>query len=137
MAQEIRTGLSHEVRDAVTAANTAKAMGSGCLEVFATPAMCCLMEKAASDLMDSLLDEGSTSVGTALNIAHSAATPVGMQVRAVAEITGVEGRRISFKVTAFDEAGEIGSGPHARYSVFKEKFQQKADSKQERKSALG
>ena len=133
MAQEIRTGLSHEVRDAVTAANTAKAMGSGCLEVFATPAMCCLMEKAASDLMDSLLDEGSTSVGTALNIAHSAATPVGMQVRAVAEITGVEGRRISFKVTAaFDEAGEIGSGTHERFIVFKEKFQQKADSKLER-----
>ena len=132
MAQEIRTGLSHEVRDAVTAANTAKAMGSGCLEVFVTPAMCCLMEKAASDLMDSLLDEGSTSVGTALNIAHSAATPVGMQVRAVAEITGVEGRRISFKVTAFDEAGEIGSGTHERFIVFKEKFQQKADSKLER-----
>ena len=89
------------------------------------------MEKAASDLMDSLLDEGSTSVGTALNIAHSAATPVGMQVRAVAEITGVEGRRISFKVTAFDEAGEIGSGTHERFIVFKEKFQQKADSKLE------
>ena len=132
MAQEIRTGLSHEVRDAVTAANTAKAMGSGCLEAFATPAMCCLMAEAASDLMDSLLDEGSTSVGTALNIAHSAATPVGMQVRAVAEITGVEGRRISFKVTAFDEAGEIGSGTHERFIVFKEKFQQKADSKLER-----
>ena len=131
MAQEIRTGLSHEVRDAVTAANTAKAMGSGCLEVFATPAMCCLMEKAASDLMDSLLDEGSTSVGTALNIAHRAATTVGMQVRAVAEITGVEGRRISFKVAAFDEAGEIGSGTHERFIVFKEKFQQKANSKLE------
>ena len=131
MAQEIRTGLSHEVRDAVTAANTAKAMGSGCLEVFATPAMCCLMEKAASDLMDSLLDEGSTSVGTALNIAHSAATPVGMQVRAVAEITGVEGRRISFKVAAVDEAGKIGCGTHERFIVFKEKFQQKADSKLE------
>ena len=131
MAQEIKTGLSHEVRDVVTAANTAKAMGSGCLEVFATPAMCCLMEKAASDLMDSLLDEVSTSVGTALNIAHSAATPVGMQVRAVAEITGVEGRRISFKVAAFDEAGEIGSGTHERFIVFKEKFQQKADSKLE------
>ena len=131
MAPVTRTGLSHKVRDAVTAANTAKAMGSGCLEVFATPAMCCLMEKAASDLMDSLLDEGSTSVGTALNIAHSAATPVGMQVRAVAEITGVEGRRISFKVAAFDEAGEIGSGTHERFIVFKEKFQQKADSKLE------
>lgn len=129
MAQEIRTGLSHEVRDAVTAANTAKAMGSGCLEVFATPAMCCLMEKAASDLMDSLLDEGSTSVGTALNIAHSAATPVGMQVRAVAEITGVEGRRISFKVTAFDEAGEIGSGTHQRVLVTAQKFLDKTYEK--------
>ncbi len=129
MAQEIKPGLSREACTAVTAENTARAMGSGCLEVFATPAMCCLMEKAASDLMDSLLEEGSTSVGTALNVAHSAATPVGMQVKAVAEITGVEGRKISFKVTAFDEAGEIGSGTHERFIVFKEKFQQKADNK--------
>lgn len=129
MAQEIKTGLSHEVNDVVTAANTAKAMGSGCLNVFATPAMCCLMEKAASELMDSLLEEGSTSVGISLSVAHSAATPVGMQVRALAEITGVEGRKVSFKVTAFDEAGEIGSGIHERFIVFKEKFQQKADSK--------
>lgn len=132
MAQEIKAGLFREVCTAVTAANTARAMGSGCLEVFATPAMCCLMEQAASELMDSLLEEGSTSVGTALNVAHTAATPVGMQVRAVAEITGVEGRKISFKVTAFDEAGEIGSGIHERFIVFKEKFQSKADSKLER-----
>ena len=132
MAQEIKTGRFREACTAVTAANTARAMSSGCLEVFATPAMCCLMEQAASELMDSLLEEGSTSVGTALNVAHTAATPVGMQVRAVAEITGVEGRRISFKVTAFDEAGEIGSGTHERFIVFKEKFQQKADSKLER-----
>ena len=132
MAQEIKAGLFREACTAVTAANTARAMGSGCLEVFATPAMCCLMEQAASELMDSLLEEGSTSVGTALNVAHTAATPVGMQVRAVAEITGVEGRKISFKVTAFDEAGEIGSGIHERFIVFKEKFQQKADSKLER-----
>ena len=132
MAQEIKAGLFREACTAVTAANTARAMGSGCLEVFATPAMCCLMEQAASELMDSLLEEGSTSVGTALNVAHTAATPVGMQVRAVAEITGVEGRKISFKVTAFDEAGEIGSGTHERFIVFKEKFQSKADSKLER-----
>lgn len=129
MAQEIRAGLSREARAAVTADNTARVMGSGCLNVFATPAMCCLMEKAASELMDSLLEEGSTSVGISLSVAHSAATPVGMQVRALAEITGVEGRKVSFKVTAFDEAGEIGSGTHERFVVFKEKFQQKADSK--------
>lgn len=129
MAQEIKAGLTNEAYTVVTKENTAQALGSGCLAVFATPAMCCLMEKAASDLMDSLLEEGSTSVGTALNIVHSAATPVGMKVRAAAEITAVEGRRVSFKVTAFDEAGEIGSGTHERFIVFKEKFQAKADGK--------
>lgn len=129
MAKEIKVGLTNEVKTAVTEENIASTMGSGCLRVFATPAMCCLMEKAASDLMDSLVDDGSTTVGTALNIAHTAATPVGMEVTATAEITSVEGRKISFRVTARDEAGEIGSGTHERFIVFKEKFQAKTDAK--------
>lgn len=129
MAKEIKVGLTNEVKTAVTEENIASTMGSGCLRVFATPAMCCLMEKAASDLMDSLVDDGSTTVGTALNIAHTAATPVGMDVTATAEITAVEGRKISFRVTARDEAGEIGSGTHERFIVFKEKFQAKTDVK--------
>lgn len=129
MAKEIKVGLTNEVKATVTEANIASTMGSGCLRVFATPAMCCLMEKAASDLMDSIVDDGSTTVGTALNIAHTAATPVGMEVTATAEITAVEGRKISFRVTARDEAGEIGSGTHERFIVFKEKFQAKTDAK--------
>lgn len=129
MANEIKVGLTNEVKATVSEANIASTMGSGCLRVFATPAMCCLMEKAASELMDSLVDEGSTTVGTALNIAHTAATPVGMEVAATAEITAVEGCKISFKVTARDEAGEIGSGTHERFIVFKEKFQAKTDAK--------
>ncbi len=129
MDKEIKVGLVNEAKTIVTEENIASTMGSGCLRVFATPAMCCLMEKAASELMDSLVEEGSTTVGTALNIAHTAATPVGMEVVAKAEITAVEGRKISFKVTAFDEAGEIGYGTHERFIVFKEKFQAKTDGK--------
>ncbi len=129
MDKEIKVGLVNEAKTIVTEENIASTMGSGCLRVFATPAMCCLMEKAASDLMDSLVDEGSTTVGTALNIVHTAATPVGMEVVAKAEVTAVEGRKISFKVVASDEAGEIGSGTHERFIVFKEKFQAKTDGK--------
>lgn len=129
MAQEIQVGLTNKAETVVSAENTAKTMGSGCLNVFATPAMCALMEKAASDLLASLLDEASTTVGTALSIAHSAATPVGMKVTATAEITAVEGRKISFKVIAHDEAGEIGAGTHERFIVYKEKFQAKTDAK--------
>ncbi len=129
MDKEIKVGLVNEAKTIVTEKNIASTMGSGCLRVFATPAMCCLMEKAASELMDSLVEEGSTTVGTALNIAHTAATPVGMEVVAKAEITAVEGRKISFKVTASDEAGEIGYGTHERFIVFKEKFQAKTDGK--------
>ena len=129
MAKEIKVGLVNEARTQVTEANIASTMGSGSLRVFATPAMCCLMEKAASDLMDSLVEEGSTTVGTALNIAHIAATPIGMEVVATAEITAVEGRKISFRVTARDESCEIGAGTHERFIVFKEKFQAKTDAK--------
>ncbi len=129
MDKEIKVGLVNEAKTIVTEENIASTMGSGCLRVFATPAMCCLMEKAASELMDSLVEEGSTTVGTALNIAHTAATPVGMEVVAKAEITAVEGRKISFKITASDEAGEIGYGTHERFIVFKEKFQAKTDGK--------
>lgn len=129
MAQEIKIGLTNEVSEMVTESNTATAMGSGVLKVYATPAMCALMEKAASDLMDTLVDEGNTTVGISLNIAHNAATPVGMKVSAKAEITAVDGRKISFKVTASDEAGEIGCGTHDRFIVGAEKFQAKTDSK--------
>lgn len=129
MAQEIKIGLTNEVSDMVTEKNTAVAMGSGVLKVYATPAMCALMEKAASDLMDTLVEAGNTTVGISLNIVHTAATPVGMKVTAKAEITGVDGRKISFKVTACDEAGEIGTGTHERFIVGAEKFQSKVNSK--------
>ena len=129
MTEKIKVGMTREEVSRVTESNTALAMGSGSLPVYATPAMTALMEQAAANLAEALLPEGWTSVGTALAIAHKAATPCGMATRAVAEVTAVDGRRIVYRVTAYDAAGEIGSGTHERFAVEKAKFLAKANEK--------
>lgn len=125
----IKVGLKKEAVTLVTNDNTAETLGSGSLKVFATPAMTCLMEKAAADLLESVLSEAMTSVGISLNIVHKAPTPLGMKVRAEAVISAVDGRKVTFAVKAYDEKEEIGSGIHERFVVAAEKFQNKADSK--------
>lgn len=125
----IKAGLKYAVTEMVTEQNTAEAMGSGSLPVYATPAMTCLMEKAAAEALEPLLPDGWTSVGIALNVAHKAPTPRGLSVRAEAEVTAVEGRKIIFAVRAFDEREEIGSGVHERFAVLRDKFTDKAESK--------
>ena len=107
---ELIIGKSHEVSALVTETKTAVSVGSGSLQVLATPVMCGLMEQAASELTDSMLEPENTSVGISLNIQHVAATPVGMKIKASAELVAVDGRKLSFKLQAFDEAGEIGHG---------------------------
>ena len=129
VTEKIKAGMTREERSMVTEANTALAMGSGTLPVYATPAMTALMEQAAANLAEALLPEGWTSVGISLAIAHKAATPCGMATRAVAEVTAVDGRRIVYRVTAYDGAGEIGSGTHERFEVEKAKFLAKANEK--------
>lgn len=109
--------------------DTAKEVGSGDLLVYATPCMVALMEGAACDAVAGALDDGQTTVGTALNIEHVAATPVGLEVRAEAEVTAVEGKVITFNLRAFDEAGEIGRGTHRRVIVGSQKFLDKAYGK--------
>lgn len=104
-------------------------IGSGDLRVFATPVMIALMEQASSELLARFLEPGQTSVGTAVEIAHLAPTPLGMEVTATAVITGQDGRMVSFEVTASDAQGEIGKGVHQRFIVPAEKFQAKADAK--------
>ena len=126
---EITIGMRGEASLRVTEQDTALALGSGSLPVLATPRMVALMEEAACAAIAPALGEGQTSVGTALTIAHSAATPVGMDVRAVAEVTAVNGRAISFQVTAYDTVGEIGSGTHERFLVMAERFTEKAYGK--------
>lgn len=127
--EKIEVGMKREASEEVVEGNTALAVGSGSLPVYATPAMTCLMEKAAAELAEECLPEEWTSVGIALDVQHKAATPVGMKVRAEAEVTAVEGRKIVFAVRAFDGKEEIGSGTHQRFAVLREKFMAKARGK--------
>lgn len=114
--------------------NTAAAMGSGTLKVFATPSMIALMEKTAWKSVESYLEEGEGSVGTALDVKHVSATPIGMTVRCESELIETDGRRLVFKVSAYDDVGLIGEGTHQRFIVKGDKFQAKADSKAEKRN---
>lgn len=126
---EITVGMKGEVSSFVEREDTAKEVGSGSLLVYATPCMVALMEGAACEAIEEALDESKTTVGTALNIEHISATPVGMDVRAEATVIAVEGKVITFEVRAFDEAGEIGKGTHKRVIVPTQKFLDKAYDK--------
>lgn len=124
-------GMRFELEKVVSQEMTAVAMGSGTLRVLATPAMIALIEEAAWRCVSNELDEGSSTVGTLLNVEHLAPTPVGMKVKAEATLTEVDGRRLAFDVCVTDEKGLIGRGKHERFIVFSEKFQKKADAKLE------
>ena len=126
---EITNGMLGKVSSLVEKEDTAAEVGSGALLVYATPCMVALMEGAACEAIASTLNEEKTSVGIALNISHLAATPVGMEVRAEAEVTEVDGNIITFQVTAYDEAGKIGEGTHKRAIVTAQRFLDKTYSK--------
>ena len=119
---EITVGMKGEVSSFVEREDTAREVGSGDLLVYATPCMAALMEGAACEAIAEALSDSQTTVGTLLNIEHLSATPVGMDVRAEALVTAVEGKVITFEVHAFDEAGEIGKGIHKRAIVNAQKF---------------
>ena len=119
---EISVGMKGEVSTLVEKEDTAEQVGSGSLLVYATPCMVALMEGAACEAIDACLSEGTTTVGTELNISHICATPVGMEVRAEAEVTAIDGKMITFAVTAYDEAGKIGEGTHKRCIISSQKF---------------
>ena len=126
---EITVGMKGEAFTDVERADTAKEVGSGDLLVYATPCMVALMEGAACEAIAEALKETETTVGISLNIEHTSATPVGLEVRAEAVVTAVEGKVIIFEVTAFDEIGQIGYGTHKRCIVNSQKFLDKAYSK--------
>lgn len=125
MLQELKPGLTGSAETVVRETNTALAMGSGSLHVFATPSMIALMEQAACNAVAACLDEESTSVGTLVNITHDAATGMGKKVTTTATLTAVEGRKLVFEITAADEDKQIGKGTHERFIVNKEKFMAK------------
>ena len=127
----VSIGMKGRAEAMVNNQNTAMSAGSGTLPVFATPWMCALMEKAAWTAVAPALAEGESTVGTKLSISHLSATPVSLKVWAECEVTAVEGKRIEFKVTAYDEKGLIGEGTHERFIVTDERFLGKAARKLE------
>ncbi len=125
----LKIGMVGEARVKVTEDNTAVRFGSGKVNVFGTPAMIALMEEASIKAVDSLLPRQYATVGTDLKIRHMAATPIGMYVTASAELVNIEGKKLTFKVEAFDEKEKIGEGDHFRYIIELDKFIARAESK--------
>ena len=126
---ELILGLTGKVELLVDESCTASAWGSGLLPVFSTPRLVALMEQAACAALEGVVEEGKTTVGTHIDIRHTAATPLGMRVWAQAELTGLEGRALTFHIEAFDEAGPIGSAEHQRFIVDSARFMQKVEAK--------
>lgn len=118
----LTVGLRGHAAARVTADKTADALGSGDLPVFGTPALVALLEGAAVHAVAGHLDPAETTVGTAIEIAHLAATRVGADVRAEAELVAIEGRALSFTVVAFDDRQKIGEGRHRRARVDRDRF---------------
>lgn len=125
----LEPGIKGKETMIVTEDNTAKTMESGTLDVFATPAMIALMEKTAWKSVADNLEEGCGTVGTRLEISHDAPTPLGMEVTCESELIAVDGRKLSFRLRAYDEQGEIGTGIHERFIIKDAKFQEKANAK--------
>ena len=127
----IEIGIKGRAEDVVREENTAQAVGSGTLPVFATPAMTALREKAAWTSLAPYLGEGESTVGTKLEITHDSASPLGIKVWAESEVTQVDGKRIVLKVAAYDEKGLIGQGVHERFIITNDRFLAKAGRKLE------
>ena len=113
----LETGIRGEAKEVVSESNSAQAMKSGELKVYATPSMIAELE------------EGKGTVGTLMNVSHISATPLGMEVTAKSELVEIDRKRLVFKVEAFDERGMIGEGTHERFVIDNEKFQEKANNK--------
>ena len=125
----LETGIKGTRTVTVNESNTAKVMGSGTLDVFATPALIALMEETCWRSVAHELEEGCGTVGTLLEIKHTAPTPVGMKVTCESTLTEVDGRRLVFEVIARDAKGVVGEGKHERFTIQNEKFQVKANAK--------
>lgn len=128
----LQPGLTGQVQETVEEQHTAPHLGSGMVPVMATPTMISLMESAAVEAIEHLLPEGYQSVGIRIDVRHLAPTPVGMQVTARAELTKVEGRILTFRVTAEDEQEQVGEGIHQRAIIDAASFQERIKAKSEK-----
>ncbi|MGI6591022.1 MAG: thioesterase family protein [Eggerthellaceae bacterium] len=125
------TGIKGKATLTVSEKDTAIAHGSGTLKVLATPALVALMERTAWESIADQLEPGQTTVGTAMDMQHTAPTPIGMTVTCESELVAIDRRALTFKLTAYDDRGPVGTATHGRFIVDAEKFQGKADSKKQ------
>lgn len=125
----LKMGQKGSAQVRVCQENTAAAMGSGALDVFATPALVALAEQACWTSVQPGLEPGQGTVGTGLELQHTAPTPVGMTVYCESELMEVQGRSLSFRVRLWDDNGPVGQGTHQRVLVDNRRFQDKADAK--------
>ncbi|AKL93877.1 thioesterase family protein [Clostridium aceticum] len=129
MEFNLKVGMSYKVELEVELKDTAVSLGSGSVEVLATPRMIALMENAAMKVVAADLPEGYSTVGTHLDAKHMAATPIGMKAYAEAELVKVEGKKLTFNIAAYDEKDKIGEGTHTRYIIAVDKFMEKTNQK--------
>lgn len=127
--EELKIGLSAEASEFVSEQLTAASVRSGLVSAYATPSMIALMEKASVTAIQKCLSKGQTSVGVEVQVNHLAATPVGVRVRARAEVIAIEGRRVTFKVEAWDPHEKIGEGTHTRVIVDAARFKERVERK--------
>ena len=125
----LETGIQGRAETVVNDTNTAAAVGSGNLDVFATPFMIALMEEASQRSVAPYLTEGESTVGTKFSVSHDAATPLGMKVRAESRLIEIDGRRLVFEVRAWDECGPVGQGSHERFIIRRQRFLEKVEAK--------
>lgn len=130
--EQLIPGLKGEIKLKVEQAHTAKHLGSGSVLVLATPQMILLMEMASVHAVDHLLPEGQRTVGVALDVRHLAATPMGMTVTVKSELLEVDGRKLRFRVEAWDEQEKVGEGFHNRAIIDVQRFGQKVQEKASR-----
>lgn len=127
----IEKGIKNTKSEVVVPEKTAAAVGSGLLEVYATPQMIALIEGTAAASVMEYLPEGDGTVGTSLNVKHLSATPVGMTIRCETELVEVDRRRLVFEAKVYDDAGLVGEGVHERFIIHNEPFMEKALAKKE------
>ena len=125
----IETGITGHREQIVTPEMSAARVGSGLVDVFATPMLVALVEQTCYESVLPHLDEGQGTVGTLVNVSHTSATPIGRRVWCDSELTEVDRRRLVFSVKAYDECGLIGEGIHERFVIDTAKFMEKLNSK--------
>ena len=129
MENTIKEGLTNEKTLTVDESNTAERIGSGTLKVFATPAMIALIEGCCAESVEELLDDGITSVGTAISVEHLAASPVGAEITCRSKLLSFDGRKLEFSCEVWDDKELIGKAEHTRFTVKADRFLNKAYDK--------